>query len=69
MAVESFTDPAAHAGTTYAACGFTAAGPTAGYGGRGAAIITCATAAKTCWLRDWHRAGWRRWPPGSTPRC
>ena len=32
MAVESFTDPASHAGTVYAACNFTAAGTTAGYG-------------------------------------
>ena len=32
MAVESFTDPATHAGTVYAAANFTAAGSTAGYG-------------------------------------
>ena len=32
MAVESFTDPATHAGTVYAAASFTAAGSTAGYG-------------------------------------
>lgn len=32
MAVETFTDPASHAGTVYAACNFTAAGATAGYG-------------------------------------
>jgi len=32
MAVESFTDPAAHAGTVYAACNFTPVGSTAGYG-------------------------------------
>ena len=32
MAVESLTDPASHAGTVYAACNFTAAGTTAGYG-------------------------------------
>src|SRR5271165_6762868 len=33
-AVESFTDPSAHAGTTYKACGFTAAGQTAGFDSR-----------------------------------
>src|SRR5208283_2528167 len=32
MAAESFTDPASHAGTVYAACNFTAIGSTAGYG-------------------------------------
>lgn len=53
MAVESFTDPAAHAGTTYAACGFTAAGPTAGYGrSRGRDHYVRHGRPKTCWLRE-----------------
>ena len=53
MAVESFTDPAAHAGTVYKACGFTAAGQTAGYGrSRGAAHYTRHGQPKTYWLRE-----------------
>ena len=53
MAVESFTDPAAHAGTTYAACGFTAAGPTAGYGrSRGRDHYVRHGRPKICWLRE-----------------
>ena len=53
MAVVSFTDPAAHAGTTYAACGFTAAGPTAGYGrSRGRDHYVRHGLPKTCWLRE-----------------
>jgi len=53
MAVESFTDPAAHAGTVYRACGFTATGQTAGYGrSRGAAHYVRHGQPKTYWLRE-----------------
>jgi transposase-like protein len=52
-AVESFTDPAAHAGTTYEACGFTLAGRTAGYGrSRGAAHFTYHGQPKAYWIRE-----------------
>ena len=52
-AVESFTDPSAHAGTTYKACGFTAAGQTAGYGrSRGAAHFTYHGQPKQYWIRE-----------------
>ena len=53
MAVESFTDPATHAGTVYKACGFTAAGATAGYGrSRGRDYYAYHGQPKTCWLRE-----------------
>ncbi len=53
MAVESFTDPATHAGTVYKACGFTAVGQTAGYGrSRGAAHYVRHEQPKTYWLRE-----------------
>ena len=53
MAVESFTDPAAHAGTVYKACNFTAAGSTAGYGrSRGRDYYAYHGQPKTCWLRE-----------------
>jgi len=53
MAVESFTDPAAHAGTVYAACNFTAVGPTAGYGrSRGRDYYAYHGQPKTCWLYE-----------------
>ena len=53
MAVESFTDPATHAGTVYKACGFTAAGSTAGYGrSRGRDYYAYHGQPKTCWLRE-----------------
>jgi predicted transposase YbfD/YdcC/uncharacterized membrane protein YgcG len=53
VAVESFTDPAAHAGTTYKACGFTAVGQTAGYGrSRGSSYYVHHGRPKTCWLRE-----------------
>ena len=53
VAVESFTDPAAHAGTVYKACGFTAAGQTAGYGrSRGGPHYTRHGQPKTYWLRE-----------------
>jgi predicted transposase YbfD/YdcC len=53
VAVESFTDPAAHAGTVYKACGFTATGQTAGYGrSRGAAHYVHHGQPKTYWLRE-----------------
>ncbi|HUY52570.1 MAG TPA: transposase family protein [Streptosporangiaceae bacterium] len=53
MAAESFTDPATHAGTVYAACGFTAAGATAGYGrSRGRDHYVHHGRPKTCWLRE-----------------
>lgn len=52
-AVESFTDPQAHAGTTYAACGFTEAGRTAGYGrSRGSAHFTRHGQPKAYWIRE-----------------
>jgi len=52
-AVESFTDPSAHAGTTYKACGFTAAGQTAGYGrSRGRAHFTYHGQPKQYWIRE-----------------
>ena len=53
MACESFTDPAAHAGTVYKACGFTAAGQTAGYGRtRGASYYVRHGQPKTYWLKE-----------------
>ncbi len=53
MAVESFTDPAAHAGTVYAACNFTPVGSTAGYGrSRGRDYYAYHGQPKTCWLRE-----------------
>ena len=53
VAVESFTYPAAHAGTVYKACGFTAAGQTAGYGrSRGAAHYVRHGQPKMYWLRE-----------------
>jgi Domain of unknown function (DUF4338)/DDE_Tnp_1-associated len=52
-ACESFTDPAAHAGTTYKACGFTWAGQTAGYGrSRGSAHFAYHGQPKAYWLRE-----------------
>ena len=58
LAVETFTDPARHAGTCYAAAGFACAGLTAGYargpGGRGYAFHG---QAKRCWLREVRRGG------------
>ncbi len=57
-AVESFTDPAAHAGTVYKACGFTAAGHTAGYGRtRGRAYYTRHGQPKTYWLKELAAGG------------
>jgi hypothetical protein len=56
LAVESFTDPARHAGTCYAAAGFTAVGDTAGYGRiRGGRLVH--GQPKTYWLRPLHRHG------------
>ena len=53
MAAESFTDPAAHAGTVYAACNFTPAGSTAGYGrSRGRDYYAYHGQPKTCWLYE-----------------
>ena len=52
-AVESFTDPQARAGTTYAACGFTQAGLTAGCGrSRGAAHFVHHGRPKAYWIRE-----------------
>ena len=52
-AVESFTDPSAHAGTTYAACGFTRAGQTAGYGRtRGSSHFAYHGQPKEYWVRE-----------------
>ena len=57
-AVESFTDPATHAGTVYKACGFTAAGATAGYGrSRGRDHYVRHGRPKTCWIRELVPAG------------
>ncbi len=57
-ACESFTDPAAHAGTTYAACGFTAAGRTAGYGrSRGRDHYVRHGQPKQYWIRELAPAG------------
>ena len=53
MAVESFTDPASHAGTVYAACNFTPVGSTAGYGrSRGRDYYAYHGQPKTCWLYE-----------------
>ena len=53
MAAESFTDPASHAGTVYAACNFTAIGSTAGYGrSRGRDYYAYHGRPKTCWLYE-----------------
>ncbi|MGH3224103.1 MAG: transposase family protein, partial [Streptosporangiaceae bacterium] len=53
VAAESFTDPETHAGTVYKACGFTAAGATAGYGrARGAEYYVRHGRPKTCWIRE-----------------
>jgi len=58
MAVESFTDPQVHAGTTYAACGFTEAGRTAGYGrSRGSAHFTRHGQPKAYWVRELASGG------------
>jgi predicted transposase YbfD/YdcC len=51
--VESFTSPATHHGTVYKACGFTAAGQTAGYGrSRGRSHYEFHGQPKTLWLRE-----------------
>src|SRR5258707_8614847 len=53
VAVESFTDPAAHAGTTYKACGFTVVGQTAGFGrSRGRSHYVRHGRPKDCWLYE-----------------
>jgi predicted transposase YbfD/YdcC len=58
VAVESFTDPAAHAGTTYKACGFTAVGQTAGYGrSRGPSHYVRHGRPKACWLYELAAGG------------
>ena len=50
---ETFTDPAAHAGTTYKACGFTAVGQTAGFGrSRGRSHYLHHGRPKDCWLYE-----------------
>jgi len=55
LAVETFTDPARHAGTCYAAAGFTPVGATAGYGRRrGVADYAFHGQPKTYWLRPMH---------------
>lgn len=58
LAVESFTDPARHAGACYAAAGFTLAGSTSGYargaGGRGYSFHG---QVKRCWLREVRPGG------------
>jgi Domain of unknown function (DUF4338) len=51
--VESFTNPATHHGTVYKACGFTAAGQTAGYGrSRGPSHYEFHGQPKTLWLHE-----------------
>lgn len=56
LAVETFTDPARHAGTCYAAAGFTRIGATAGYGRRrGGADYVFHGQPKTYWLRPLHQ--------------
>jgi predicted transposase YbfD/YdcC len=56
LAVETFTDPSRHAGTCYAAAGFTPVGATGGYGRRrGAEHYTFHGHPKIYWLRPLHR--------------
>ncbi len=56
LAVETFTDPSRHAGTCYAAAGFTKVGATAGFGRvRGGRLVH--GQPKTYWLRPLHRRG------------
>jgi Domain of unknown function (DUF4338)/DDE_Tnp_1-associated len=56
LAVETFTDPSRHAGSCYAAAGFTAVGPSAGYArNRGTKIRH--GQPKVYWLRPLHRHG------------
>ena len=57
LAVESFTDPARHRGTCYAAAGFTALGATSGYArtGGGSESYTFHGRPKTYWLKPLHR--------------
>src|SRR5260370_32930405 len=58
VAAESFTDPGTHAGTTYAACGFTGAGLTAGYGrSRGPSAYVRHGPPKGPWGRELGRGG------------
>jgi predicted transposase YbfD/YdcC len=58
LAVETFTDPSRHAGSCYAAAGFTAVGPSAGYArNRGTKIRH--GQPKVYWLRPLHRHGLR----------
>src|SRR5664280_2700918 len=59
LAVESFTDPARHRGTCYAAAGFTALGSTTGYArtGGGSEAYTFHGQPKTYWLKPLHRHG------------
>src|SRR5664279_1094622 len=59
LAVESFTDPARHRGTCYAAAGFTALGSTTGYArtGGGSESYTFHGQPKTYWLKPLHRHG------------
>ena len=54
LAVETFTDPARHAGACYAAAGFQAAGQTLGYG-RSAGRCRHHGNPKRVWLRPLHR--------------
>jgi Domain of unknown function (DUF4338)/DDE_Tnp_1-associated/Transposase DDE domain len=59
LAVESFTDPARHRGTCYAAAGFTALGSSSGYArtGGGSESYTFHGRAKTYWLKALRRDG------------
>ena len=59
LAVESFTDPARHRGTCYAAAGFTPVGTTSGYArtGGGSESYTFHGQPKRYWLKPLHRHG------------
>jgi predicted transposase YbfD/YdcC len=59
LAVESFTDPARHRGTCYAAAGFTALGSTSGYArtGGGRESYAFHGRPKTYWIKPLHRRG------------
>ena len=69
LAVESFTDPARHRGTCYAAAGFTAWGSTSGYArSAGAETYTFHGHPKTYWFKALHRrARWMLAAPFDAP--
>jgi len=58
LAAETFTDPARHAGSCYAAAGFTCCGSTSGYGRAAGGRGYCFHGqVKQCWLREVHAGG------------